>query len=173
MFPGVFCFLVSLFTFACWVAQLCLALCNLMDSSPGKNTRVDCHSLLQGIFPIQGSNPGLLHCRQIRYHLSHQGSPFTCSHYIQVHEMVKRRACQNTNIYHLSHSFFFADYRFYIKVSSLHVRLSFLDISFHYCFLLFVVNSSLHQEGINLGRRLEAECRTLFQAVVNPKAINC
>ena len=34
-----------------------------------------CHSLLQGIFLTQGSNPGLLHCRQILYHLSHQGSP--------------------------------------------------------------------------------------------------
>ena len=34
-----------------------------------------CHSLLQGIFPTCGSNPGLLHCRQILYHLSHQGSP--------------------------------------------------------------------------------------------------
>ena len=33
-----------------------------------------CHSLLQGIFPIQGLNMGLLHCRQILYHLSHQGS---------------------------------------------------------------------------------------------------
>ena len=37
---------------------------------PGKNTRVGCHSLLQGIFPTQGSNLGLLHCRQILYHLS-------------------------------------------------------------------------------------------------------
>ena len=36
---------------------------------------VGCHFLLQGIFPTQGSNPGLLHCRQILYHLSHQGSP--------------------------------------------------------------------------------------------------
>ena len=40
-----------------------------------KNTWVGCHSLLQGIFPTQGSNLGLLHCRQIHYHLSHQGSP--------------------------------------------------------------------------------------------------
>ena len=32
---------------------------------PGKNTGVDCHFLLQGIFPTQESNPGLLHCRQI------------------------------------------------------------------------------------------------------------
>ena len=44
-------------------------------NSPGKNTGVGCHSLLQGIFLTQGSNTGLLHCRQILYHLSHQGSP--------------------------------------------------------------------------------------------------
>ena len=36
---------------------------------------LDCHSLLQGIFLTQGSNLGLLHYRQILYHLSHQGSP--------------------------------------------------------------------------------------------------
>ena len=40
---------------------------------PGKNTRVGCHAFLQGIFPTQGSKPGLLHCRWIFYHLSHQG----------------------------------------------------------------------------------------------------
>ena len=40
--------------------------------SPGKNTRVDCHSLLQRIFPIQGLNPSPLHCRQILYHLSYR-----------------------------------------------------------------------------------------------------
>ena len=44
-------------------------------NSPGKNTGVGSHSLLQGIFLIQGSNLGLLPCRQILYHLSHQGSP--------------------------------------------------------------------------------------------------
>ena len=43
--------------------------------SPGKNTGVGCPALLQGIFPTQGSNPGLPRCRQILYHLSHQGSP--------------------------------------------------------------------------------------------------
>ena len=36
----------------------------LLWDSPGKNTGVGCHFLLQGIFPTQGSNPGLLHCRQ-------------------------------------------------------------------------------------------------------------
>ena len=40
-----------------------------------KNTGVDCHSLLQETFLTQGMNLGLLHCRQILYHLSYQGSP--------------------------------------------------------------------------------------------------
>ena len=68
----------------CLVTQ-CLTLCNPMDcsplgssvhaDSPGKNTGVGCHALLQGIFPTQGSNPGLLHGRQILYQLSYKGSP--------------------------------------------------------------------------------------------------
>ena len=41
---------------------------------PGNSTGVDCHFLLHGIFPNQGSNPSLPHCRQTFYHLSHQGS---------------------------------------------------------------------------------------------------
>ena len=70
------------------VAQSCLTLCNPMDCSParlicpwnslGKNTGVGCHSLPQGIFLSRESNPGLLHCRQILYNLSHQGSPSPC-----------------------------------------------------------------------------------------------
>ena len=44
-------------------------------NSLGQNTGVGSHSLLQGIFPIQGSNPGLPHCGQILYQLSHKGSP--------------------------------------------------------------------------------------------------
>ena len=42
--------------------------------SPGMNTGVGSRSLFQGIFPTQGLNRGLLHCRQILYQLSHQGS---------------------------------------------------------------------------------------------------
>ena len=41
--------------------------------SPGKNTGVGCHFFLHGIFPTQVSNLGLLHCRQILYHLNHKG----------------------------------------------------------------------------------------------------
>ena len=52
------------------VGQLCPTLCD-----PGQNTGMGSLSLLQGIFPPQGSNPGLLHCRQILYQLSHQRSP--------------------------------------------------------------------------------------------------
>ena len=44
-------------------------------NSPGQNTAVGSLSLLQRIFPIQGSNPGLPRCRRILYQLSHKGSP--------------------------------------------------------------------------------------------------
>ena len=44
-------------------------------NSPGQNTAVGSLSLLQGIFPTQGSDPGLPHCRWILYQLSHKGSP--------------------------------------------------------------------------------------------------
>ena len=74
------------------VIQLCPTLCDSMNytghgilqptshpsihgDSPGKTPGVGSHSLLQGIFPTQGSNPGLLHCRQILCQLSHLGNP--------------------------------------------------------------------------------------------------
>ena len=44
-------------------------------NSPGQNTEVGSHSLLQGIFPTQGLNPSLPHCRWVFYQLSHKGSP--------------------------------------------------------------------------------------------------
>ena len=47
-------------------------------NSPGRDTRVVCHSLLHRVFPTQGLNPGILCCGQILYHLSHQGSPAYC-----------------------------------------------------------------------------------------------
>ena len=79
----------------CLVTQSCPTRCDLMDSSPmdcspvdcrifgssvygdspSKNTAVGCHALLQGMFPNQGLNPGLLHCRQILYQLSYHGNP--------------------------------------------------------------------------------------------------
>ena len=61
------------------VAQSYLTLCNPLDcspwNSPGETTGVGSLSLLQGIFPTQGLNPGLLNCRQIFYQLSRKGSP--------------------------------------------------------------------------------------------------
>ena len=53
-------------------------------NSPGQNTRVGSLSLLQGVFPTQGSNTGLLHCRRILYQLSHKGSPQRASGKSQV-----------------------------------------------------------------------------------------
>ena len=69
----------------CLVDQSCLTLCDPMDcsppgssvhgDSPGKNTRVGFHALLQGILLTQSLNLGLPHCRRILYQLSFQGSP--------------------------------------------------------------------------------------------------
>ena len=68
------------------VAQLCPTLCDAVDcsppgssvheGSPGKDTAVGHHALLQRIFPTQGLNPGLPHCRQILYCLSHSAFIF-------------------------------------------------------------------------------------------------
>ena len=60
-----------------WVVSDFLRLHGLWGpwNSPGQNTGVRSLFLLQGIFPIQGSNPGLPRRRQILYQLSHQGSP--------------------------------------------------------------------------------------------------
>ena len=49
--------------------------------SPGKNIEVGCRFLLQGIFPTQGSNLGLPHCRQTLYCLSHQGPAHSIQRY--------------------------------------------------------------------------------------------
>ena len=54
-----------------------------LPNSPGKNTGVGSCSLLQGIFPTWGLNPGLQYCRQILYQLSHQGSPLLTHHLIK------------------------------------------------------------------------------------------
>ena len=68
----------------CLVIQSCASLSNTMDcmppgssvrgDSPGRNTGVCCHPLLQGIFPTQGLKPNLPHCRKSLYRLNHQGS---------------------------------------------------------------------------------------------------
>ena len=50
-------------------------------NSPGKNTEVGSHALLQGIFLTQGLNLGLLHCKQILYHLGHEGRPHHLSRF--------------------------------------------------------------------------------------------
>ena len=94
------------------VAQSRLTLCDLMDcmqparllcswNSPGKNTGVGSHSsILLGIFPTQGifsrgssqprdETPGLLHCRQILYCLSHQGSPVYPYIHVYIHHLHK------------------------------------------------------------------------------------
>ena len=92
------------------VTQSCPILCNPIDCSPpgscpwgfpGKNTGMGSHSLLQGIFPTQGSDLGFLHFRQTLYHLSHQGSPLRVSSVKQlggkVTKVSKENPCSEKN----------------------------------------------------------------------------
>ena len=88
LLQGIFLICVSNRTYVSWLLHWQAGSLPLvqpgkpMDYCPqpffsGRNTGVGSVSLLQGIFPTQGSNPGLLYCRQILYQLNHQGSPFT------------------------------------------------------------------------------------------------
>ena len=83
-----FCFQGDTFFFFCCSissSECCSVISNSLQhrglyspwNSPGKNTGMSCHALLQGIFPTQGSKPGHLHCKWILYCLSHQRSPKT------------------------------------------------------------------------------------------------
>ena len=81
-------FLKVILCYGCSVTQSYLIFCNPVDSnlpdssvhgdSPGKTTGVGCHFLLQEIFPTQGLDSGLPHCRQILNSLSHRGSHKIC-----------------------------------------------------------------------------------------------
>ena len=60
-----------------------------------------CHFLLRGIFPTEESSPGLLHCRQMLYRLSHQGSPWQfrrCKQEMWARKIVWRRKWQPTPV---------------------------------------------------------------------------
>ena len=71
------------FSLGPWVTESCSVMSDSLGpyelyspwNSPSQNTGAGSLSLLQGIFPTQESNPGLSHCRQILYQLSHKGSP--------------------------------------------------------------------------------------------------
>ena len=86
---------VSPVSYLCLVVHLCLTLCNPVDysppgfsvhgDSPGKNTGVGCHAILQGICPTQGSNPDFLHCRPVSLPSEPPGKPiYMCVYIIYV-----------------------------------------------------------------------------------------
>ena len=73
-----------------WKSLGCVWLFVTSWNSLGQNTGVSSCSLLQGIFPTQGSNPGLPHCRLILYCLSYQGSPEEANY-----RVIERVMCQS------------------------------------------------------------------------------
>ena len=90
----------------CLVAQSSPTLCNPMDSLgssmhgdfPGKNTWVVCYALLQEIFPTQGLNPDLPHCRWILYHLIYQGSPGWMCKLVNRRVVISSRESERTEL---------------------------------------------------------------------------
>ena len=115
-------FIFSLCVLSCSVVSDSLTLCKAMDcrlpsssvhgDSPGQNTGVGSLFLLQGIFPSQGSNPGLLHWRWILYHLSYReawgifqthGSPlnlrYTClCLYLKVYPSIEKTSVHKFSV---------------------------------------------------------------------------
>ena len=101
--------LCSILPFVCiLVTQSCPTLCDSMDCSPpGKDTRVGCHSLLQRIFPTQGSSPGLLHCRQILYHLSYEEALY---HLVRAKKEKEKKTWSNQETYATLYQFSWAGF---------------------------------------------------------------
>ena len=100
--------------------------------SPGKNTGVGCHSLLQGIFPTQESNPGLLHYKQILYQLSYQGS---CFHFFPFYVLQSDwTGCYDLNF------FLMLSFKTAFPLSSIYV---FIYFSILYLFMLSLVKSTM------------------------------
>ena len=100
----------------CLVTQLSPTLCDPMDcsppgftvhgDSPGKNAGVGCYAILQGTFPTQGLNPGLMHCRRILYCLSHQGSSRTLKWVAYPFSMGSSRPRNRTGVFCIAGGFF-------------------------------------------------------------------
>ena len=90
----------------CLFAQSCPTLCDPVTCWAPLSLGIlqarilDCHALLQGISPTQGSIPGLFHCRQILYQLSHQGSP---SMLLVLASVETKLACYCSLIYYFDH----------------------------------------------------------------------
>ena len=108
-------------------------------NSPGQNTGVGSLSLLQGIFSTQGSNPGLLHCWQILYQLSHKGKGrggVTCPHCNAWHHTRHPFAATTTKSYHLLHVDWLpgSGVSAFPALSHLILKQSFQNL-FYYCYL--------------------------------------
>ena len=125
------------------VAQSCPTLCDPVNcsppgssihgDSPGKNTGVDCHTFLQGIFPSQGSNPGLPLGRQILYCLSHQESPIMAQTFKEVSDICCQVKChqQGLSFFNFLGLFFLSLKNFYFILLFLHIYLFLID-----CFII-------------------------------------
>ena len=134
---------------------------SVRGDSPGKNTEVGCHALLQGIFPTQGSNPGLLHCRWILYYLSHQGSPRTLEWVTCPFSRRSPRPKNLTGVSCIAGDFFtrWATREAHISIISYHWILSLVLQSVHLRFqLLKQIKSSINMTVLPYAFHSHAYC---------------
>ena len=91
---------------------------------PGKSTGVACHFLLQGIFLTQVSNPGLVHCSQMLYRLSHQASPCTQkTHNICWIRLSHMNSIKSLHLFELNWVYYFLGYSSYFRLFLCSVQL--------------------------------------------------
>ena len=121
----------------------------------GNSTGVDCHFLLQGIIPAQGSNPGLPHCRQTLYSLSHQGSQYSHKGRLNLQdpETLRNRKC----ICHLSHWSF--------KKNFLHAFIAAYKHVIIYCLLLLLQSYFPEDRTMNICSPLNSQCLSYWHVV--------
>ena len=131
--------------------------------SPGKNTGLGCHALLQGIFPTQGLDPGLSHCRRILYHLSHQGSPWILEWVAYPFSRGSAQPRDQTGVSHIAGGFFtnWTSWEAHI-LPSLTQKLNFEHQSsfYHSFFLLVSLTSAYRQLSVFLRPPIHAPAYT-------------
>ena len=170
----------------CSVTQLCSTLCDPMDcsppgssvhgKSPGKNTGVSCHALLQGIFPTQGSNLGLLHCRQILYWLSHRGSPRILEWVAYAFSRWSSRPRNQAMISCIADGFFtsWATRKLLIGPQFLHIESEVVSIVWQSLFKLwtFTVNVVLRNSSGKVFYKFKTKSRKITTSIFNKSQSN-
>ena len=111
---------------------------------PGNSPGVDCHLLLQGIFPTQGLNPGLPHCRQMLYRLSHHQNDLKSvsfgNHYVYIYSVYSFATCPHHTFIALILNFSFQN----MFITNIRLRCFYNVLILHLIFLIPISIGNLY-----------------------------